>query len=264
MSEHDSNPSFGDTGNTAPGSHKTPDTSNETAHSYFIPVVILIVLCVTIVSTFYSKEFHKLIAGAASPDQADELASEVIQHPRAKAPAIDEAEEDRSKSNTNTEPTPVTEASQEAATAAVEIAAADSTLITADTPASETTAEQIQADELNSLVSIKDATPYPDRKNRAPYPYAPPMNYGMPQQHQSSYKEMMEQRRRLYEEAMQERRQHRMKMREYRAEVNRRIEQDRLDMHQRMQEIGQEHQKRLDQQMNWIELEDRRSMNRPI
>ena len=264
MSEHDSNPSFGDTGNTAPGSHKTSDTSNETAHSYFIPVVMLIVLCVTIVSTFYSKEFHNLIAGAASQDQADQLASEVTQHPREKTPAVDVAEEDRAKSNTATETAPVTEASQEAATATVETAAADSTLTTADTPASETTAVQIQAGELNSLVSIKDEASYSDRKNRAPYPYAPPMNYSMPQQHQSSYNEMMEQRRSLYEEAMQERREHRMKMREYRAEVNRRIEQDRLDMHKRMQEIGQEHQKRLDQQMNWIELEDRRSMNRPI
>lgn len=252
MSEHDSNPSFGDTGNTAPGSHKTSDTSNETAHSYFIPVVMLIVLCVTIVSTFYSKEFHNLIAGAASPDQADELASEVTRHPQAKTPVADEAEEDSAKSNTATETAPVTEASQEAATDTVE------------TAAPEITAEQIQAGELNSLVSIKDEASYSDRKNRAPYPYAPPMNYSMPQQHQSSYNEMMEQRRSLYEEAMQERREHRMKMREYRAEVNRRIEQDRLDMHKRMQEIGQEHQKRLDQQMNWIELEDRRSMNRPI
>ena len=264
MSEHDSNPSFGDTGNTAPGSHKTSDKSNQTAHSYFIPVVILIVLCVTIVSTFYSKEFNNLIAGAASPDQADELASEVTKHSQAKTQAIDEAEEDGAISNTNTDATPVTEATLEAATIVVETAEADSTSTTADTPASETTAEQIQTDELNSLVSMKDEASYSDRKNPAPYPYAAPMNYGMPQQQQGSYNEMMEQRRSLYEEAMQARREHRMKMREYRAEVNRRIEQDRLDMHQRMQEIEQEHQKRLDQKMNWIELKDKRSMNRPI
>jgi hypothetical protein len=263
MSERDSKPSFGDTGNTAAGSHKTSDNSKQSAHSYFIPVVILIVLGITIVSTFYSKEFHNLIAGAAPPDQADEIDAEVTQHPLAKTQAIDDAE-DKAKPDTNTEPTPVTEASQEAATAAVESAAADSTLTTADTPAPEKTAEQVLTDELNSLVSIKDEASYSDRNHRAPYPSAPPMNYGMSQQHQSSYNEMMEQRRRLYEEAMQERRQHRMKMREYRAEVNKRIEQDRLDMHKRMQEIQQEHQKRLDQQMNWIELEDKRSMNRPI
>jgi len=75
---------------------------------------------------------------------------------------------------------------------------------------------------------------------------------------------MMEQRRRIYEEAMQERREYRMKMREYRAEVDRRIEQDRLDMHKQMQEIAQEHQRRFNQQMNWIELEGKRSINRPI
>jgi recombination DNA repair RAD52 pathway protein len=263
MSERDSNPSFDDTGDTAPGTHKTSDHSSETAHSYFIPVVILIVLCVTIVSTFYSKEFNNLIAGVAPPDQADELDSEVTQHPLAKTQAIDEAE-DMAKLNTNTESAPVTEASLEAATAAVETTVADSTLTTADTPTSETTAEQVLTDELNSLVSMKDKASYSDRKNSDPYPYTPPMNYGIPQQHQDTYNEMMEQRRSLYEEAIQERREHRMKMREYRAEVNRRIEQDRLDMHKRMQEIEQEHQRRLDQRMNWIELEDKRSINRPI
>jgi len=31
-----------------------------------------------------------------------------------------------------------------------------------------------------------------------------------------------------------------------------------------MQEIAQEHQRRFNQQMNWIELEGKRSINRPI
>lgn len=263
MSERDSNPSFGSTGNTAAGSHKTSDKSNETAHSYFIPVVILIVLCVTIVSTFYSKEFNNLIAGAAPPDQADELASEVTQHSLASKGTLYKPE-DKANSNTNTETTPVREASHEAATTVVETTVADSTLTTADTPSSETSAEQVLTDELKSLVSMKDEASYSDRNNRDRYPYAPSMSYGMPQQNQNTYNEMMELRHKLYEEAMQERREHRMKMREYRAEVNKRIEQDRLDMHKRMQEIEQEHQKRLDQQMNWIELEDKRSMYRPI
>ena len=93
MSERDSNPSIGDTGNTAPGTHKTSDNSKETTHSYFIPVVMLIVLCVIIVSTFYSEEFNNLIAGAAPPDQADELASEVTQHSVANTGTLDKPED---------------------------------------------------------------------------------------------------------------------------------------------------------------------------
>ena len=263
MSERDSNPSFGDTGNTAPKTHKKTNNSNETTHSYFIPAVMLIVLCVIIVSTFYSKEFNNLIAGATPPDQADELASEVTQHSLAGTQAIDKPE-DMAKSNTNTETAPVTEVSHEAATTVVETAVPDSTLTIAVIASSETAAEQALTPELNSLASMEDEASYSDRKNRDPYPYAPSMSYGMPQQQQKTNNELMEQRRRLYEEAMQERRDHRMKMREYRAEVLKRIEQDRLDMYKRMQEIEQEHQRRLDQQINWMELEEKRLMNRPI
>jgi hypothetical protein len=260
MSEPDSNPSLGDPGNTAPVTQKASDNSNETAHAYFIPVVMLTVLCVIIVSTFYSKEFNTLIAGATSPDQADEPASEATQHSLAKMQAIDEAEH-KAKSKTNSETASATEASQEATTAVVETAVADSALTTADTPSADTTAERILPDELKSLVSMKDEASYSDRKYRNPTYYAPPMSYRIPQR---TNNEMMEQRRSLYEEAMQERREHRIKMREYRAEVDKRIAQDRQDMQQRMQKIRQEHQKRLDRQMNWIELENKRSMNRPI
>jgi hypothetical protein len=263
MSEPDSNPSVDDSGNTAPVTQKTSDNSNETAHAYFIPLVMLTVFCVIIVSTFYSKEFNHLIAGATAPDQADEPAPEATQQSLAKMQSIDEAEY-RAKSKTNTEPAPVAEASREATTAVVETAVADSTSTTANTSSSDTTAEQIRTDELKSLVSMKDEASYSDRKYRTPTYYAPPMSYRMPQQHQRTYNEMMEQRRSLYEEAMQERRERRIKMREYRAEVHKRIEQDRLDMQQRKQEIQQEHQKRLDRQMNWIEQENKRSMNRPI
>lgn len=262
MSEPDSNPSFGDTGDTVPGTHKTSDHSSETTHGYFIPVVMLIVLCVIIVSTFYSKEFNDLIAGATPPDQTDEPASEATQHSLARTQEIDQAE-DNAKSNINTDTAPVTEASHQLATGTVESAVADSTLTTADTPTTETTDEPVLTGELNSLVSMQDEASYSDSNNRVQYPYAPPVSYTMPQQHRS-YNDMMEQRCGLYEQAMQERREHRIKMREYRAEVNKRIEQDRLDMHKRMQEIEQEHQRRLDQRMNWIELEDKRSINHPI
>jgi hypothetical protein len=263
MSERESDPSFGDTGDTAPGTNKTSDHSSETTHGYFIPVVMLIVLCVIIVSTFYSKEFNDLIAGATPSDQTDEPASEATQHSPAGMQAVDQAE-DNAESNTNTVAAAVTEASQQMATGAVETAVADLTLTTADTPTSETTDEPVLTDELKTLVSIQDEASYSDRNNRAHSPYAPSNSYAMPQQSHRSYNEMMEQRRGLYEEAIQERREHRIKMREYRAEVNKRIEQDRLDLHKRMLEIEQEHQRRLDQRMNWIELDDKRSINRPI
>ena len=236
MSERDLNPSFGDTGDTAPGTYKTSDDSSETTHGYFIPVVMLIVLCVIIVSTFYSKEFNDLIAGATPPVQTDELASEATQHPPAGTQTIDHAE-DNAKSNTNTVAAAVTEASHQVVTGTVESAVADSTLTTSDTPTSETTDEPVMTDELKRLVTMQDEASYSDRNNRAHYPYAPPVSYAIPQQRRS-YNEMMEQRRGLYEEAMQERREHRIKMREYRAEVNKRIEQDRLDLHKRMLDLS--------------------------
>ena len=54
------------------------------------------------------------------------------------------------------------------------------------------------------------------------------------------------------------------KMHEYRAAVLKRIEQDRLDMYKRMQEIEQARHRRLEEQMDWMELEHKHSMKRPI
>ncbi len=262
MSERDSNPSSDDTGNMTPKPRKTSENPDETTHSYFIPVVLLIVLSVTIVSTFYSEEFNSLFTATPSV-QVDQLASESTPHSSAITQAPDNPE-NTAEPNANTENTPVTEISDEAATAAVEAAAADPALTTEDTPSSEETAEPVLNNELNNLVSMKDEAPYSDRNNRASYPYVPPGSYGMPQQHRPGYPEIIEQRRRLYEEAMQERREHRLKMREYRAEVLRRIERDRLDLYRRMQEIEQERQKRFDQRMNRMELVEKRSINHPI
>ena len=263
MNERDSNPSSDDTGDTSTKPHKATKISNETTHSYFIPVVMLIVLCVIIVSTFYSKEFNNLIAGAKSPDQADELASDVTEQTQTSSKTIDKPEDD-AKSNMNTETASVTGAPREATTAVIETTAPESTFTTADTAPSDTTATQALTSEINSLVSMKDEVSSPYRKNHAPYPYEPPTSHGMTQHHQRAYNEMRGQRRRSHEEAMQAHREHMIKMHEYRAAVLKRIEQDRLDMYKRIREIDQAHQRRLDEQMNWMELEEKRSMKRPI
>jgi len=263
MNEHDSNPSSDHTGDTAPKPHSATKNSNESTHSYFIPVVLLIVLCVIIVSTFYSEEFNNLIAGATSHDQADEPVSYVTEQTLASSKAIDKPE-DNAKSNINTVTASVTEVPQEAANAVIETTVPDSTFTTAATASSDTAVKQALNPESENLVSMEDEVSYPDRKIHDPYPYAPPTSYGLPRQQQTAYNEMMEQRRRSHEEAMQARREHMIRMHEYRAAVLKRIEQDRLDMYKRMQEIEQAHQKRLEEQMNWMEMEDKRSMKRPI
>ncbi len=269
MSERDSNQSSDNNKepdrnniNTAPAINKQTDDPDSNTHAYFIPIVVLIVLGVIIVSTFYSKEFNNLIAGSAPHDQAEEPASEVTAHSLTNTQALDKPE-DKAESNSNTETLSVTKVSDEVPTSIVETAVADSTLTTADSPSSETAAERALAPGLNNHVSMEDGSSYPDITNRDPYPYAPPMSYGMPQQ-QKAYNEMMEQRRSSYEEAMQARRDHMLKMHEYRAAVLKRIEQDRLDMHKRMQEIEQKHRRRLDKQMNRMELEDKHLMNHPV
>ena len=263
MSERDSNPASDDSDNPTPQPYRKTGNSGEPTHSYFIPLVMLIVLGIIIVSTFYSKEFNHLIAGATLSDQADEHASAATENALASSKAIDDSE-DNATSKPKTETAPVTMVLHKVATAVLETTVPDATLAKADTASSVTSAKQALAPELNSRASTRDEASYPDRKNHDPYPYAPSMSYGMPRQYHSSYNEMMEQRRRSHEEARQARKEHRIKMHEYRAAVLKRIKQDRLDMYKRGQDTEHAYQRRLDEQMNWTELQDKRAMNRPI
>jgi hypothetical protein len=262
MSERDSNPSSDNTGNQAPKPDKKIDNAGETTQQYFIPVVVLIVLSIIVVSTFYSKEFNHLIAGAAHHDQAGGFASEVAENSRTSSKVLVEPEA-KVQSNPNAEAASVTEVPQEAATAEIETTVHDSGLTTADTSPSDTAAIQTSTPESNSLVSINGELSYPATNSHDPLPYAPPTNYGMPRQRQA-YNEKMEQWRRSPEEAMRARREHMMKIHEYRAAVLKRIEQDRLDMYKRMRDIEQVQQKRLDERMNWMEQQHRHSLKRPI
>lgn len=231
--------------NTAPDMNKQTDIANEITHGYFIPVVMMIVLGVVIVATFYSKEFNSLLASAASPDP-DDSHTKVKQQLLARTVTSDNSEETAKSS------------------VIIEAAASGSTLTTTDTPSSEPVPANTSSAEFRIAAAQDDPVSYTDTQNRVASPHAVPMPYDMPEHYQQFRNELMEHRRRAHEQAVQARREHMKKMHEYRTAVRERIKQDRLDRFVRVQEIGQESQGRIDVQMGRREQAVKRSMNRPI
>jgi len=273
MSESDSTQSSdknANTGNssinsaqTAPCLKKESDNPGQNTHAYFIPLVMVTVISIIIVATFYSNEFNNLIAGVESPDHGDELTSPVQEKLLIRKSAIDKFA-DTAATNANTASAAVDNAADEAATTVVETAASASSFIPAKIPSSETSAVTALSPGTATLASLDKQVPSSDSQYRNASPYVPPITYGSPAEHQNAYNEMMQQRRRSYEGAVQARREHLIKMHEYRTAVQKRIHQDRQDMYKRKQLIEQENQKRLDTHMNRMEQAVKRSMIRPI
>jgi len=248
--------------NTAPSLTKESDSPDINTHGYFIPLVVMIVLGVSIVAAFYSKEFNTLIAGVAPSDREHGHVN-VKQKLLATTGTSDESE-DRTKSGVITGAAIVANASDEKTANITEAAVDDSTLTTTDTTSSETVATNASSAEFRIVAAQDKPASHTDKQNRGTYPHEPPMGYWMPREHQQAYNNMMEQRRRSYEEAMQARREHMIKMHEYRTAVLMRIEQDRQHMYKRMQDIEHENRRRQDELMNSLEREEKSSMNRPI
>jgi hypothetical protein len=233
---NNSNPGTGDTPvDTAPYMKKKADNSSDNTHGYFIPAVMVLVLGVIIIATFYSKEFNNFITAILPSDHDEQLVAE--------QPGESDTIENK------------------------EHMAESASLVTASSAATETTSmEQITekatpAD--NSPASIQDRTGFqkPVEMYAPPLAYAPPpAAYAMPGEWKS-YNELMEQRRRAHEEAW---RQHMQRIHEYQQAVMKRIEQDRADMYRYMQELARESQRRRDEFMNRMEHIEKASMDRPI
>lgn len=248
--------------NTTPDPKKQSENPDENTHGYFIPLVIGIVLGVIIVATFYSEEFNNLVIRVASTDQAYELNSEANGKLLSSSASIDTSA-DTDDSSVIDEAAIATKASSEVTTRVAEPAGAGSTSTTPVTPPAETGAGNSVNPQRYIVASQEYQASFTARQDNYA-PYAPPMPYGMPEQHQQDYNNTMEERRRAYEEATHARREHMIKMHEYRAAVQKRIEQDRQDMYKRRQETEQQKQRKRDEQMDRIEQIEKRSMNRPI
>lgn len=244
--------------NTTPDLNRQSDNANENTHGYFIPVVMMIVLGVIIVATFYSQEFNNLIAGSVSPDQADALISDTGGRSTAITGTLD-VSADTAELVAITDTTSENNQADEMATSTIETAASASIPAAAETSTRATVADQTLSTDNSHRTSLH-YPPYTGRHNRKAYDYAPPMAYAVPEHYQNTYINMLKHRHRSHQQARQVRREQMIKVYEYRTAVRERIKQNRLGRYQRMQEIEQDNRGRLDR----IEQEEKRSMNRPV
>jgi hypothetical protein len=231
----------------APYLKKKPDNSDENTYSYFIPAVMLIVLGVIVVATFYSKEFNGLVASVIPAFQQEQFSAD----------AKDRNVSIRESETTGT--TGITASAENAVTAADSAEFATASNATGSVQVPETTSPASQ----RNLVSMQNRPAYPAHMNYASPYTRPPAPHAM-QGEWNAYNEMMEQRRRAYDEAMQARQQHLKRMHEYQAAVMNRITQDREEMYRHMQQLAQESQKKRDQFMRRIEPAAKQASDRPI
>ena len=245
--------------NPAPYMKKKPDDSNESTHGYFIPVVLVLVLGVIIIATFYSKEFNSLVASMIPADEGAQLTASVKEKFYAKSNMVQDSE--------NTTTITGTEKSSETSAYTVNVSDSAQSATTSSGSAGTAATEQVTEDDSpaapDRLAAIQNQPTYPVYMNRYPnpLPYAPPSAaYAMPGEW-NAYNELMEQRRQAYEEVQRE---HQKRMLEYRAAVMKRIEQDRQEMLRHMQELAQQSQRRRDEYMNRLEQFEKTSMDHPI
>lgn len=224
-------------------SHET----NEYTHRYFVPVVIMIVLGVIIVSTFYSKEFNNLIAGSASPEPDAGHAK---------------AEQNKSARTAASEASEVTRETSQISVA--ENAVMQATTIPAATSSIEPAAASAPSTESRTAEAGNDPASYTPAQNRSALPDGPKSPYDSPERLSAGYYQMLERRHRSREQAMQARRAHKIRMHEYRTVVRERIKQDRLDRYKHSYQSDQDSHRRINAQMNSMEQAVKRSLYRPI
>lgn len=246
--------------NTAPRLNKHTAKLDQDKHAYFVPLVVMIVLGVIVVATFYSKEFNSLIAGSDSPDHADGLMSDKTDTSNATTVSVAESA-DTAGFNAVTNSTADRSPRVEENSTVIETAVSDSSLAPADT--STALAKQtLFAD--NSIMTSQPNPQNTDSHHRKADYFTPPMAYGMPGQYQNINHDIWQQRHRVYEATTRARRQHMMKMTRDRATALRRMQQDRLHQYKRMREFERQGQNRQDELMPIKQRQDTRTSKRPV
>lgn len=258
----DNNTTTDNTNDSAPGLNNASSQQNKNTHAYFIPVVMLVVLCVIIVATFYSKEFDNLITSMTSTDQDDDLNPAISTVFHATTDSLDRSTDSAMPDTAAADS--LLKGSNKQSKTVIGPAVSSSTSTTAASNTTGVVADKVLPARSSQVASLENPAPYPARPNPSAYPYVPPMPYGMPEQFQQRYNEMMENRRMTEEKSLQAQREHLKKMQENRAAVMKRIEQDRRDRYLRMQELDAQRQKRQDELMERMEQVEKRAINRPI
>ena len=217
MSERDSTPS-------------SDNNNDSNTHEYFVPIVMLIVLSIVIVATFYDKELDNLFAS----NQAGDDTMAILKQPAVKPKTLD-------ASDIAAGPTATAEKSNDDTAAPVVVAHASDPADTIPPPSSLTAYNNDAGSDKTRIVhSTNEQAAYTDINDPFLPADTPTTRHASSAGHRQAYNQMMDERRRLYEDAIQSRRAHMVKMREYRTEVMKRIEQDRKDLYNFRKNSGQQ------------------------
>jgi hypothetical protein len=218
-------------------------------HDFFVPVIVMVVLCILVVATFHSKEPGSPFAGVADTGQTDKPAVDTtaVTAIDLKAPEVADASVETMKTTAISDQliphdqTAAAESADDAADADMMSPAQTSKIAGIDevnsNPASSTAStNKLAADENTSYLGDTDGSGSGSHadKDQADTP-------------------MQDQRRRLYQDARQAQKAHRLKMLQYRAEVMKRIEQDRRDLYRHRHSTQQQHREHRDRYRDRVE-----------
>jgi hypothetical protein len=216
------------------GSVKSADTKYRiNTHDYFVPAIVMVVLCILIVATFHGKEAGNHADGVADTTQTDKPAANKTAVTAIHLKALDVA--DASNKAINKTATSGQLIRGDAALAAPSVNDADTTA-DADVMSPAQTAIRAGNDRAVADPAIHTAsTDKPAADQNAPDREDPASSGSAKQAPAADRRQvthpMQDQGRRLHQEAMLAQRAHMMKVLEYRAEVMKRIEQDRRDLY---------------------------------
>lgn len=215
------------------GSVKSADTKFRiNAHDYFVPAIVMVVLCILIVATFHDKEAGSHADSVADTRQADKPATDktTVTAIQLKAPDV----ADVSNRTINKTATSAQLVAGDAALAVQSVDDADTTDAVVLSPAQSSIKAGINGAVAkpgkHTASTGKPATDENVSYTGDPESIGSGMHAPLADKRQVNIP-MQDQGRRLYQEAMQAQKAHRMKMLEYRAEVMKRIEQDRRDLY---------------------------------
>ena len=229
-------------------------------HDYFVPAIVMVVLCILFVATFHEKNTSDHADGVADITQAEKPAVKktAVTTIHANSPEVADASIKTMPVTTISEPSiprdqdVTTQTSVSADTADADLNSPAQNSLTAGIdgtvtkPAMHTTSTGKPAADQNA--------PDRDPANKESVRQAPAAD------RRQAAIPMQDQRRRLYQDARQAHQAHRMKMLEYRAVVEKRIEQDRRDLYRyrhnsslQRSEDRNRHRDRLEQARNRAE-----------
>ncbi len=232
-------------------------------HKYFIPGIIILVVSIIVVETYYKRKPTNRIAELTPTEQAElQTLSGNTVSAAVNSDATDEVDIAQVSGTTDMTETIATDnnvTQQKPAESSTETAATNTKIIAADNKPVKSEQQEVFA----SREPVTDSAPraYPAYP---PLPFEPPMPYGLSPQQQQHYLDMMERRRNAEARAMESLRRHREQMHQYRMAVLKRVEQDYRDMKRHMEELRARRDRAHAETMRQLEAARNRTTNPPI